>query len=269
MPFFVDRHEGLEGITPKEAAENHMRDLEVQGRYGVRYLSYWLDPQRGTVFCLAEAPSAEAAEKVHRESHGQVAAKIIEVDQRMVESFLGSLYEPAAGELWGATAFRVVAFTDIQGSTRLTQELGDAPAIDLLRAHDRIVREELEASRGQEVKHTGDGIMASFTSVSRGLRWAGDVQRRLAERNETTEHQLGVKIGISAGEPVADGDDLFGATVQLAARLCNHAQPGAVLVSGAVRDLALGKGFRFEACDPLPLKGFAEAVRAFEFRWRN
>ncbi len=72
MPFFMDRHEGLEGITPKEAAENHMRDLEVHGRYGVRYLTYWLDPQRGTVFCLAEAPSAEAAEKVHRESHGQV-----------------------------------------------------------------------------------------------------------------------------------------------------------------------------------------------------
>jgi class 3 adenylate cyclase len=269
MPFFMDRHEGVEGITPKEAAENHMRDLEVQGRYGVRFLSYWLDPQRGTVFCLAEAPSAEATEKVHRESHGQVAAKIIEVDQRMVESFLGSLHEPAAGELWAATAFRVVAFTDVQGSTRLTQELGDAPAMELLRDHDRIVREELEASRGQEVKHTGDGIMASFTSVSRGVRWAGDVQRRFEQRNETTDRQLRVKIGMSAGEPVADGDDLFGATVQLAARLCDHAQPGSVLVAGAVRDLALGKGFRFEACDPVALKGFPEPVRPFELIWRT
>ncbi len=269
MPLFMDRHEGLEGVTPQEVAENHMRDLEVQGRYGVRYLSYWTDPHRGTVFCLADAPSASAAEKVHRESHGQVAAKIIEVDQRMVESFLGSLYEPAAGELWTATAFRVVAFTDIQESTSLTQELGDAPAMELLSDHDRIVREALEASRGHEVKHTGDGIMASFTSVSRSLRWAGAVQRRLEERNETTEQQLGVRIGISAGEPVANGDDLFGATVQLAARLCDHARPGSVLVAGAVHDLALGKGFRFEACDPVPLRGFGEPVRPFELIWRT
>ncbi len=111
----------------------------------------------------------------------------------------------------------------MEDSTRLTQELGDAPAIALLRDHDRIVREGLDACRGQEVKHTGDGIMATCSSVSRGLRWAGDVQRRLEERNETAEHRLGVRIGMSAGEPVAEGDDLFGATVQLAARLCDHA----------------------------------------------
>ncbi|MFN2555446.1 MAG: nickel-binding protein [Nitriliruptorales bacterium] len=268
MPLFMDRHEGLKGITPQEAAEAHMQDLSVQGRHGVHYLSYWLDPQRGTVFCLADAPSADAAEKVHRESHGLVAAKIIEVDRRMVESLLGSLYEPSPGELWTATAFRVVAFTDIQGSTRLTQELGDAVAMELLRDHDRIVREELGASGGHEVKHTGDGIMASFMSVSGGVRWACDVQRRFEERSATSEYELGVKIGMSAGEPVAEGDDLFGATVQLAARLCDHARPGAVLVSGAVRDLALGKGFRFMACDPMALKGFSEPVRSFELIWR-
>ncbi len=74
---------------------------------------------------------------------------------------------------------------------------------------------------------------------------------------------------MSAGEPVADGDDLFGATVQLAARLCDHAPPGAVLVTGPVRDLALGKGFYFEACDPLPLKRFSEPVRLFQLIWRN
>lgn len=268
MPLFVDRHEGLKGVTPREAAEAHMKDLEVQDRYGVRYLNYWLDPQRGHVFCLADAPNAEAAERVHRESHGLVAAKIIEVDQQTIESFLGTLHGPAPGQLWAASPFRVVAFTDIEGSTRLTQELGDAPAMQLLRDHDRIVREELDVSGGQEVKHTGDGIMASFTSVSRGVRWAAEVQRRFEERNGTTLPELRVRIGMSAGEPVAEGDDLFGATVQLAARLCDHAQPGAVLVAGAVRDLALGKGFRFRAHDPVPLKGFPEPVRPFELMWR-
>jgi class 3 adenylate cyclase len=146
----------------------------------------------------------EFAELVHRESHGLVAAKIIEVDRAMVESFLGTLYEPDPGEVWSATAFRVVAFTDIQDSTLLTQQLGDTAAMRLLRDHDRIARERLVANRGQEVKHTGDGIMASFTSVSRGVDWACDVQRELDERNRTSDPSLRVRIGMSAGEPVAD-----------------------------------------------------------------
>ncbi|HEX2027990.1 MAG TPA: nickel-binding protein [Nitriliruptorales bacterium] len=269
MPLFMDRHEGLAGVTPRDVAEAHIADLEVQGRYGVRYLNYWMDLERGQVFCLADAPNAAAAEQVHREAHGLVAAKIIEVDQRMVQAFLGSLDGPAPGELWVEPAFRVVAFTDIEGSTRLTQELGDDLAMELLREHDRIVREHLDATGGQEVKHTGDGIMASFTSVSRGVRWAADVQRGFEARNGTTQPPLRVRIGMSAGEPVAEGDDLFGATVQLAARLCGEARAGAVLVAGAVRDLALGKGFRFKAHDPVPLKGFPEPVTPYELIWRN
>jgi class 3 adenylate cyclase len=269
MPLYMDRHEDLEGLTPQAAAEAHMQDLDVQGRYGVRYLSYWLDPDRGTIFCLVEAPSAEFAELVHRESHGLVAAKIIAVDRAMVESFLGTLYEPDPGEVWSATAFRVVAFTDIQDSTRLTQQLGDTAAMRLLRDHDRIARERLVANRGQEVKHTGDGIMASFTSVSRGVDWACDVQRELDERNRTSDPSLRVRIGMSAGEPVAEGDDLFGATVQLAARLCDEADPESVLVTNTVRDLALGKGYRFTARDPVSLKGFAEPVSAYELVWRD
>ncbi len=208
----------------------------MQGRYGVRYLSYWLDPQRGTVFCLAEAPSVEATEKVHRESHGLVAAKMIEVDQRMVESFLGNLCEPAPGELWSATAFRVVAFTDMEDSTRLTQELGDAPGIALLRDHDRIVREGLDACIG----------------------------KRSSTRGTASWPRSRLSPAVCGG-----GCRLFGATVQLAARLCDHAQPGAVLVAGAMRDLALGKGFRFEACGPVLLQGFPEPVLPFELVWRT
>lgn len=267
MPLFMDRHEGLEGITPKAAAEAHMQDLEVQGRYGVRYLSYWVDPQRGHVFCLADAPHAEAAEAVHRESHGLVAAKIIEVDGAMVESFLGTLHEPSPGELWTATAFRVIAFTDIEGSTSITQDLGDDGAMRLLREHDRIVRGQLDENGGQEVKHTGDGIMASFTSVSRAVEWASAAQREFAERDSGDLPPLRVRIGMSAGEPVAEGDDLFGATVQLAARLCDKAEAGCILVTSSVRDLALGKAYRFEARDPVPLKGFAEPVRPFRLLW--
>lgn len=81
MPLFMDIHKNVEGLTAEAAAEAHVKDLEVQGKYGVKYLHYWLNEAEGTVFCLCEAPSKEAAEAVHREAHGGVADEIIEVKE--------------------------------------------------------------------------------------------------------------------------------------------------------------------------------------------
>jgi class 3 adenylate cyclase len=105
--------------------------------------------------------------------------------------------------------------------------------------------------------------MASFLSVTRALETATALQREFAERNRDAEIPFEVRVGIAAGEPVTAHDDLFGATVQLAARLCSVAAPGATLVSGAVRELAVGKGFKFEDVGELVLKGFDEPARAY------
>lgn len=79
MPLFMDVHKNVEGLTTEGVTEAHKKDLEVQEKHGVKYLHYWYDESSGTVFCLCEAPSAEAAEAVHREAHGGVADEIIEV----------------------------------------------------------------------------------------------------------------------------------------------------------------------------------------------
>ena len=81
MPLFMDVHEKVEGLTADAVAGAHQRDLEVQGRYGVSYLRYWFDEGTGKVFCLVEAPDAEAAHAVHREAHGLVADEITEVQE--------------------------------------------------------------------------------------------------------------------------------------------------------------------------------------------
>jgi hypothetical protein len=81
MPLYMDIHKNVEGLTAAAAAEGHQKDLEVQGKYEVKYLHYWLNEAEGTVFCLCEAPSKEAAEAVHREAHGGVADEIIEVKE--------------------------------------------------------------------------------------------------------------------------------------------------------------------------------------------
>ena len=79
MPLFMDVHKHVPGLTAEAVAAAHQRDLEVQDQHGVRYLQYWFNEADGTVFCLCEAPSAEAATAVHREAHGLVADEIVEV----------------------------------------------------------------------------------------------------------------------------------------------------------------------------------------------
>ncbi len=266
MPLYMDRHE-VPGISPVEVAQGHVRDVEIQDRYGVEYLTYWHDPAAGTAFCLARGPSRDAVDSVHREAHGMVASKIIEVEDAMVHAFLGRVIEPPSGEPFAETAFRTILFTDIVGSTSLTQRLGDAAAMALVRAHDRIVRDALTAHAGREVKHTGDGIMASFNLVGDAALAAVKIQRSVAEHNRSATDALSLRVGLAAGEPVTEAGDLFGAVVQLAARLCQQADEDGVLCSSAVKDLSLGKRLRFVDRGEATLRGFDEAIRVYELVW--
>ena len=81
MTLYMDIHKGIDGLTAKAVTGAHARDLEVQKKYGVKYLKYWYNEADGTVFCLCEAPNKEAAEAVHREAHGLLADEIIEVKE--------------------------------------------------------------------------------------------------------------------------------------------------------------------------------------------
>lgn len=81
MPLFLDIHHLVEGVTPEDLEAAHMKDLEVQKKYGVKYLRYWYDVASGRAFCLCEAPNKEAAVAVHEEAHGDVPTEIFEVTE--------------------------------------------------------------------------------------------------------------------------------------------------------------------------------------------
>lgn len=81
MPLYLDIHSKIDGLTAEALEELHRRDLDIQEKYGVRYLKYWYDLNTQRVFCLVEAPNKEAAERVHREAHGNVADEIVEVTE--------------------------------------------------------------------------------------------------------------------------------------------------------------------------------------------
>ena len=163
-----------------------------------------------------------------------------------------------------------VMFTDMVGSTNLTQTRGDEVAQQVVRAHNRIVRDALNKYGGKEVKHTGDGIMASFPTTSNGVEAAIFIQQKTAIHNlSNAELPLHLKIGINAGEPIAEDDDLFGTTVQLAARIVDKASSEQIFVSEIVRGICAGKDFRFAKQTNFDMKGFAEPITLFEVLWEE
>jgi class 3 adenylate cyclase len=274
----MDIHNLPEGTTPEDVAKAHAKDMETQRKYGVEYHKYWVSESGRKVFCLAHAPSAEAAACVHREAHGLLAEKIIEVEPDVAEVFLGGTETNPEGAVLipGGAAderdpgIRTILFTDVVNSTTLTQSLGDEAALALLGVHDTIVRDALSTLGGREVKHTGDGIMASFISAASAVRCAIQIQRELDKHAQTNpERCLKVRVGAAAGEPVEQNNDLFGSTVQLAARLCAHAQAEQILVTNAIAELCLGKGLLFEDLGEVVLKGFGYPVRAHAAAWKQ
>lgn len=264
MPIFLDRHDMVDQ-SAEETARLHLKDLEIQDKYGVKFITYWFDADRRTTFCLVDAPDKATADRVHAEAHGHIANEMIAVDLSAVEAFLGRVQDPptATSSPIDDSAFRAIMFTDIVGSTEMTAKLGDTMAVELLRAHDAIIRRCLEQHGGAEVKHLGDGIMASFGEVPASVACAMNIQREFATYNAANATPVRVRIGIHAGEPVEDSADLFGSSVQLAARICDTAPAEAILVSGEVRDACADAELDFESRGSKTLKGFSEPIPLF------
>jgi class 3 adenylate cyclase len=158
----------------------------------------------------------------------------------------------------------VILFTDMEGSTATTVRMGDDRAQEVVRTHNAIVRNGLDARGGRVVKSTGDGVMAEFPSVSSAVLSAIDIQRALAEHNAANpDSPIRVRMGINAGEPLSEDDDLHGIVVSTASRICDQARAGEILVSNVVRELASGKSLRFLEAGTFELKGLDEPLRLF------
>ncbi len=262
MSLFMDRHD-LPGATAEQVAQAHLSDLRLEAKYGVQFLAYWFDEDHGEVFCLARAPLAEDMQAVHREAHGLIPNEIIAVSENDIVRFLGRIGDPV--DTSGVRAFRTILFTDLKGSTSLLHDVGEPRFMALLAEHDLIIRRALVSTRGREVKHTGDGIMASFDDAANALRCSLAIQDGFTARvSAGVGPELGVRIGIAAGEPVDHNDDLFGSTVNLASRICDAADAGHVLTSDLVHELGMAQGFSFDGGRDLVLKGFAGTTRVYE-----
>jgi class 3 adenylate cyclase len=268
MPLFMDRHD-LPGATAEDIADAHAKDLMVAGKHDVQFLSYWVDVERGGTFCLARASAPDKLVAVHEEAHGLIPNEIIAVSEDAVLRFLGDVRDPV-DHTQVTSSFRTILFTDLEGSAAVAEQLATSAFMTFLTEHDLVIRRALVASGGREVKHTGDGIMASFEDVVKALECALAIQEGFrASVDEDDKPRYRVRIGLAAGEPVDHNNDLFGATVILASRICDAADSGDVLVSELVHEIGSTSGFSFEAVERRTLKGFSQPVAVFRLLGRR
>lgn len=275
MPLYLDRHY-VEGITRHAIEYAHEKDLAVEHKYGVHFLTYWFDEIRCTGFCLVESPDKETIHKAHAEAHGAVPSMIIEVQPSEIESFLGRISDPTSlgGDIkWGRvpvdSAFRAIMFTDLKDSTAIATAAGDKKALHLLHVHNALTRNALRDNAGREVKHTGDGVMASFTSVAQAIECAMAIQKAFAAFNsENADTPLHLRIGITAGEPVEEENDLFGAAVNLAARVCAYAHPDQILAVPIVVENYPGDKALFSNAGEFHPKGFPSPIQVYQVNWQ-
>ena len=175
-----------------------------------------------------------------------------------------------AGELPEGTV--TVLFTDVVGSTDLTTSRGDEAAQEILRGQRDLVRQQVEEHSGHEVKGLGDGFMVAFGSARKAVACAVGIQRALEEHNrgQPLDEQVLIRIGLNTGEVIQEEADLFGETVNAAARIAAKAKGGQILVSEMVKGL-LGRSPDVELVDRgrFRLKGFPERWRLFEVIWQE
>jgi class 3 adenylate cyclase len=158
-----------------------------------------------------------------------------------------------------------ILFSDVEGSSALNERLGDARWLELLRAHHRVVRGQVEAHGGFEVKVQGDGFMVAFPGARRAVQCARAIQRAIAAEFEGhPDGPIRVRIGLHTGEALKEDDDFYGKNVVLAARITDQARGGEILASAVVKELAESGGdIGFDEPRDLKLKGLAGTQRVF------
>jgi len=266
MPIYMDIHI-VPGVKAKDVAEAHRKDMLHQGEHGCNCMTYWIDEQRGNIFCLIEAPEKSAVEEMHARAHGLVPNKVIEVNSGIVESFLGRIYDPGDAtisdeglKVFADPSFRVLLITKITDPVLLQYKLGEQKANELLAQHNQAIRKNVAMHGGSEVEHAGTGFIISFASGSKAVACALAIQKEMANAGI-----MGFRIAVNAGEPVEKSNEIFGDTIQLANHMCAIAKDFQVAITSPVKELVSKDHFHNRGNNFLTLTPQDEALLASLF----
>ena len=247
MPLYMDIHI-IPGVKAREVAQAHDLDLLHQEEHQCKCMTYWIDEERESVFCLIDAPNEEAVIKLHNRAHGLIPNKIIEVKSSLVESFLGRIYDPVNTtitddglKVFNDSSFRIIMVTKITDPVLLKYKLGAEKVDELLNNHNKIIRKNLQHFGGTEVEHRGAEFIISFTIAVAAVSCALAI---LAAVKDAGVDEMGFGIGINAGEPVEKSNSLFGDTLQLAKYICSIANNFQIALTVTVKELVVKDYFQ-------------------------
>jgi len=231
----------IPGVEAKHAAEAHRRDLKIQDLFCCRNMTYWVDEDKGMVFCLIDAPNEEAVREMHDHAHGSVPHEIIAVNSKVVEAFLGRIDDPESYrdpsdpnlKIFNDPAFRVILAINTKDTRLLKHDIGIDRAKHLLTLCRNQVLAQIKEFEGRVIEGMGCRFVASFASVSMGVACAIAIQKRMHLAAEVLE----LRMGLHAGLPVDQSDCLFGKTVQVARYLCEIGREHVIYLSAIVSEL--------------------------------
>lgn len=267
----------LPGVKAKDVAEAHLKDLGHQHEFGCNCMTYWIDEERDTVFCLVEAANKDAVKQLHSKAHGLIPNKIIEVSSSVVQSFLGRIYDPDNIEpaddglkVFADPSFRILLVTKMNDPVLLEHQLGFDKTNELVNRHNEIVRKNTAAFGGNEVEHGGEGFIISFTSASKAASCALSIQKDIPSFDKTI---LGFKIGLNGGEPIENSNKLFGDAIQFANYLCAVTSHSQVAISSKVKELVAkdiqSKAENFYSLSPQDEIFLAALFNKLEEKWQD
>jgi AraC-like DNA-binding protein len=216
----MDFHDLPDGVTAAHIAEMHQADLKIEHKYNCRGLTYWCDERRQTAFCLIEAPNAQAIKELHEKSHGAVPQRIIEVNDILVESFLGRIQDPEKLQntklnIIDDTAFRILMVITIKKHSLRSKNIEIVQAA--IRGYKKSIMNIVINHDGRVIKREGSSFLMSFTCATNAVESAIKIQELY---NCVITPDLKFKIGISSGFPVTKGKSIFEDTIKEAHYLC-------------------------------------------------
>jgi len=231
MPIYMDRHDISEEITAEYIAMMYQKDLKVQYLYGCKGMTYWWDVNRKNTFCLFEAPNRKAIQEMHNHAHGELPTSIIEVNEKIVKSFLGRIEDPKDAKLTIANkpAFRVIMV--LETSNYLNRLEANQFTIFTQKFHNSVSK-TLKRFNGSIVKKDNNSYLVSFKSVTDAVLCALKIQynfKYITSKNDATNHKL--KIALATGIPVTDKENIFEETITLATRMCEVVKEQVVVTS--------------------------------------
>ena len=239
MPIFMDRHDIPNGIKAEHVAEMHQADMKIEHLYNCKGLTYWCDENRNTAFCLIEAPNRESIQKMHNHAHGEFPNDIIEVNENIVESFLGRIEDPKKANneslnIINDPAFRVIMV--IETSNYLNRLEANQFTIFQQKFHNSVSK-TLKKYKGRIVKKDNNSYLVSFVSVTDAVLCALKIQYKYKYVTPKFDPSTRVlKIGLSSGVPVTHKGNIFEEATVLSTRMCEVVQEQLV-ISTEVKDL--------------------------------